>query len=69
MHTVDTDTGHEHQTQVANQQAAVLNGVRHGQDPCPNVALQYQKIVFLSSQSCRYLTFSMCIIVSVLEIL
>ena len=34
------DTKYTQFTYVANQQAAVLDGVRHGQDPSPDVPLQ-----------------------------
>ena len=40
---MDTDTGHYHQTQVTDQQATVFNGIRHGQNPSPNIALRYNK--------------------------
>ena len=43
MHTVDADTSHYHQTQVTHQQATVFDGIRHGQNPCPNIALQDNK--------------------------
>ena len=39
VHTVDTDTGHHHQPKVPHYQAAVLDRVRHGEYPRPNVAL------------------------------
>ena len=41
MHAVDTDAGHDHQSQVTHQQTTVLDGVRHGQDTSANVALQH----------------------------
>ena len=40
---MDTDTGHYNQTQVTDQQATVFNGIRHGQNPSPNIALRYNK--------------------------
>ena len=39
VHAVNTDRGHEDQADVAHQKTTVLDGVRHRQDSCPDVAL------------------------------
>ena len=38
---MDADDAHEHEPQVAHHDAAVLDGVRHGEDPSPDVPLQH----------------------------
>ena len=38
---MDADDAHDHEPQVAHHDAAVLDGVRHGEDPRPDVPLQH----------------------------
>ena len=38
---MDADDAHDHEAQVANHDAAVLDGVRHGEDARPDVPLQH----------------------------
>ena len=38
---MDADDAHDHEAQVAHHNAAVLDGVRHGEDASPDVPLQH----------------------------
>ena len=40
MHAVNADESHQHEPQVSHQEAAVLDGVRHGEDAGAEVPLE-----------------------------